>query len=91
MPPEDPMKHLKPRLDALGVRPAVREAIARAIRAGKIKAVWNPVLGDYELTRGEPEEPKLKEPEEPEEPGPEETGGEPEETGGEPEEPPRAD
>ena len=30
MPPEDPMQRLKPRLDALGVRPALREAIASA-------------------------------------------------------------
>ena len=54
MPPEDPMKHLKPRLDALGVRPAVREAIAKAIQSGKIKATWNPIIGDYELSRPEP-------------------------------------
>jgi len=48
------MKHLKPRLDALGVRPAVREAIAKAIQSGKIKATWNPIIGDYELSRPEP-------------------------------------
>ena len=62
-----PLEYLKPRLDALGVRPAVREAIAKAIKSGKIRAVWNPVIGDYEFHRG----PNWK---------PKETGGEPEES-----------
>ena len=36
------------RMERLGIRPAIQDAVDRLIRAGRLH--WNPIIGDYELS-----------------------------------------